>query len=171
MSAPAEKRVLAIDPFNKGFGYAVLEGPECLIDWEVKEPKTNANELALRAIEKLIDHYQPDALVIEDYASADSRRCLRVQRLLRSIQTLGSRRKIPVRNSSRAKVKKAFSQYGASTKQQIAAAIAERFPELKPRLPPVRKAWMSEHKAMAIFDACAFALTFFYVENKKKRVP
>lgn len=29
------KRVLAIDPNSRGFGFAVLEGPDRLIDWGV----------------------------------------------------------------------------------------------------------------------------------------
>jgi hypothetical protein len=34
MISPAnEKRVLAIDPTHRGFGYVILEGPERLIDW------------------------------------------------------------------------------------------------------------------------------------------
>ena len=51
-------------------------------------------------------------------------------------------------------------------KQEIAIAIAERFPELAPRLPRSRKPWMSEDYRMSIFDAVALALTFFFHFNK-----
>ena len=51
-------------------------------------------------------------------------------------------------------------------KQEIAIAIAERFPELAPRLPRFRKPWMSEDYRMSIFDAVALALTFFFQFNK-----
>jgi len=54
----------------------------------------------------------------------------------------------------------------ATTKQEIAIAIAERFPELAPRLPRFRKPWMSEDYRMSIFDAVALALTFFFQFNK-----
>ena len=74
MTAPEEKRILAIDPINRGFGFVVLEGPEYLVDWGVKEVPNNKNAHALWAIENLIGRYQPDKLVVEDYTSRDSRR-------------------------------------------------------------------------------------------------
>jgi hypothetical protein len=51
--------------------------------------------------------------------------------------------------------------FGASSKQEIAAAIANRFPELAPRLPRFRKPWMSEDYRMSIFDAVALGLIYF----------
>ena len=54
-------------------------------------------------------------------------------------------------------------------KYEIAIAIAKRFPELAPRLPRLRKPWMSEDDRMSIFDAIGLAAAFFYVENKKRQ--
>lgn len=34
-----DKRILAIDPTTRGFGFGILEAPERLIDWGVKEAK------------------------------------------------------------------------------------------------------------------------------------
>jgi hypothetical protein len=48
-----------------------------------------------------------------------------------------------------------------TTKHQIAVVIAGKFPELAPRLPPVRKPWMTEDARMAIFDAVALALAHY----------
>jgi Holliday junction resolvasome RuvABC endonuclease subunit len=79
---------------------------------------------------------------------------------------LASKQKIRVRSFSRAKVKQAFSESGASNKQEIAIAIARRFPELAPRLPRFRKPWMSEDYRMSIFDAVALAVAYF--ENGKR---
>ena len=58
-------------------------------------------------------------------------------------------------------MKQAFSESGASNKYEIAVAIANRFPELAPRLPRFRKPWMSEDYRMSIFDAVGFAVSFF----------
>src|SRR5882762_2685211 len=127
--------VLAIDPSTRGFGFAVLEGPNRLIDWGVKETKKNKNTRTLTLIEELIDRYQPSVIVVEDYAGKGSRRCRRIQGLINDISKFASKRKIRVRSFSRVKVKHAFPESGASTKQEIATAIAVRFPELAPRLP------------------------------------
>jgi len=160
-------RVLAIDPSTRGFGFAVLEGPNRLIDWGVKETKTDNKKKSLKLIEDLIDRYQPSVIVVEDYAGRGSRRCQRIQELIDEISKLALKRKVRVRSFSRVKVKQAFAESGA-TKYSIALAIANRLPELAPRLPRFRKPWMSEDYRMSIFDAVAFGLTFFHVDSKRK---
>jgi Holliday junction resolvasome RuvABC endonuclease subunit len=161
-------RVLAIDPSTRGFGFVVLEGPNRLIDWGVKETKVNKNAKSLMLIDDLIDRYQPNVIVVEDYSAKGSRRCRRVAELIDEISKLALRRKVKVSSFSRADVKQAFAESGATTKQEIAIGIAKRFPELSPRLPRFRKPWMSEDYRMSIFDAVAFGLTFFHVNNKWK---
>jgi Holliday junction resolvasome RuvABC endonuclease subunit len=163
-----DTRVLAIDPSTRGFGFAILEGPNGLIDWGVKETKTDKTRRTLKLIEHLIDHYQPNVLVVEDYDAKGSRRCRRVANLIKDISKLASKKKIRVRSFSRAKVKQVFSETGASNKQDIATAIAKRFPELAPRLPRFRKPWMSEDYRMSIFDAVSLAAAYFEVQNETK---
>jgi Holliday junction resolvasome RuvABC endonuclease subunit len=153
--------VLAIDPSTRGFGFAILEGPNRLIDWGVKETKTDKKKRSLKLIAELIGRYQPNVVVFEDYEGKGSRRCERVQELISGISKLATKRKIKVRSVSRVKVKQAFSESGASNKHEIAVAIANRFPELAPRLPRFRKPWMSEDYRMSIFDAVGFAVSFF----------
>ncbi len=161
-----DKRVLAIDPASRGFGFAVLEGPKRLIDWGVKSARVNKDKRCLKLIEDLIERYEPDVIVVEDYAGKGSRRCRRVRQLIEGILILAGKRRIKARSYSRRKVKTVFSRLGACNKHQMATAIAKQFPELAPRLPPARKPWMSEDYRMSIFDAVALALTFFYFDNK-----
>lgn len=157
-------RVLATDPSTRGFGFAVLEGPDRLIDWGVKETKTDKTRRSLQLIAALIE---PAVLVLEDYAGNGSRRCERVAGLIDEIRELAVKRKVKVKSFSRLHIKQAFAQSGAGTKYEIAMAIANRFPELAPRLPRFRKPWMSEDYRMSIFDAVALALTFFFFQIKK----
>ena len=117
----------------------------------------------------MIDQYQPDVIAVEDCAGKGSRRCRRVEDLIGRILKIASQKKIPARSFSRSKVREAFFQWGAFTKHQISTAVAQKLPELAPRLPPLRKCWMSEDYRMSIFDAVSFGLTFFFFENKKKK--
>src|SRR5205823_2825567 len=117
-------RVLAIDPSTRGFGFAVLEGPNRLIDWGVKETKTDKKKRSLELIADLTERYQPSVVVIEDYEGKGSRRCGRVRELINDISKLAVKRKVKVRSFSRAKVKQTFSESGASNKQDIALDIA-----------------------------------------------
>src|SRR5215831_7045008 len=159
-------RVLAIDPSTRGFGFAVLEGPNRLIDWGVKETKTDKKKRSLKLIEELMERYQPKVFVVEDYGGKGSRRCQRVGELIRDISKVALKRGIRVKSISRLKVKQAFSQCGASNKHEIAIAIAKQFPELAPRLPRFRKPWMSEDYRMSIFDAVGFGLAFVHSKTK-----
>src|SRR6266478_4453441 len=89
--------VLAIDPSTRGFGFAILEGSNRLIDWGVKETKKNKNARTLKLIEDLIDRYQPSVIVLEDYSGKGSRRCHRIRGLINDISKLAARRTIRVR--------------------------------------------------------------------------
>src|ERR1044071_3437958 len=157
-----EKRVLSIDPSTRGFGFAVLEGPDRLIDWGVKETKADKKNKSLKLITNLIEKYQPGVIVVEDYAAKGSRRCGRVQELISDISKLARKRNIKLRSFSRLRVKQFFAEADATNKHEIAIAIVKRFPELQPRLPRFRKPWMSEDYRMSIFDAVGLALTFFF---------
>lgn len=167
IAAKDEKRVLAVDPTSKGFGFAVLEGPARLIDWGVKQARENRNRVCLQQVANLIARYHPDFLIAENVRANGSRRCQRVRELTKKILTIASKHRIRSRSIPRRRVLAFFAPLGSATKHQMATAIAKRFPELDPRLPPLRKPWMSEDERMSIFDAVALALAFF--EWRRKR--
>src|SRR5215472_11813525 len=93
-------RVLAIDPSTRGFGFAILEGPNRLIDWGVKETKTDKKNRSLKLITGLIELYQPSVIVVEDYAAKGSRRCGRVRDLINEISKLAVRSNVKVKSFS-----------------------------------------------------------------------
>ena len=163
------KRVLAVDPTSRGFGFIVLEGLTSVIDWGVKTVKTNKQTETLAKVTELISRYQPESIVLEAVGDKDSRRCKRIQNLILSIRSLAKRRKVRSNCFSPAKVKRIFLTFGAATKHQIAHVVARQLPELASRVPRYRKAWMSEDYSMAIFDAAALALTYFYSQQVTRR--
>src|SRR5262249_9086600 len=136
-------RVLAIDPTSKGFGFAVLEGPRFLVEWGTKDAGRADSALSLQHLVALLDHYRPEVIIVEDVAASSTRRCQRVRDLIGSVERTGPVRGIALARVSRDQVRQAFGGAG-TTKRQIASEVAGRFPELAPKLPPTRKAWMSE---------------------------
>jgi len=161
----AVTRVLAIDPFSRGVGFAVLEGPDCVVDFGLKITRQADNAKAARVIDKLIDRFRPDILALEDWDSVGSRRCARVEQLLDRIAA-------SKRNDLRVRLVTAHQLRGigplpqASTKYGRASLLAGRFPELHPFLPPVRKPWMPEDDRMAIFDATGFAVAYLQIKSR-----
>lgn len=159
------KRVLAFDFGTRGFGYAVMEGPHQLIDWGVGQVRRDKTAVTLAKVGHLINRYQPDILVVEDYAGQDKRRPERVRVLAKRVRKTAITAGGKVQTFSRSKVKEAFVGTEAVTKHQIATLLARWFPELTSRLPPKRKPWMPEHPQMGLFDAVSLAMTCFYFER------
>lgn len=160
MRMETARRVLAIDPFSRGVGFAVLEGPEQLIDWGLRTTGHADNTKAARVIDKLIDRFRPDVLALEDWDAAGSRRCDRVQKLLDRIATDEGTR-VLVRLVTRGEIRAIGPMPQTGTKQGRARFLVERFLELRAFLPPVRKPWMPEDDRMAIFDAVSFGAACF----------
>jgi Holliday junction resolvasome RuvABC endonuclease subunit len=152
-------RILSIAPSSRGFGFAVLEGQDTLVNWGVKTVKGNKNAGSLLKVKELIVHYQPDVLVLEDASATGSRRSARIRKLGAQIIKLATTHKVSVKLFSREQVMQAFIPDGQGTKHALAEIVARQFPEqLGSKLPPKRKAWVSEHYQMGIFEAMALAL-------------
>ena len=161
--------VMGIFPRSDGVAFAVFRGPSTPQRWGVKVIRSDKNKQSLLKTAELVAEFRPDIVVIEDYAGEGSRRAKRIERLIDDISELAHRKKIKVHRYSRAMIRECFSEFDAFTKYEIAQAIANALPELRPQLPPKRKIWLPEDPRMGIFDAAALVFSFFYFDNKKKR--
>jgi len=150
MTAPI--RVLGIDPSTRNVSFVVLEGPTSLIDWGTKTTRKADSPRALEIIRGLVDRFQPQVVAIEDCHARGSRRCARVRTLLDEIVSTVAHEYEVCRISTGS-----LRSYG-QTKYERALALAGRFPELQPRLPRLRKPWMSEDERINLFDALSCAL-------------
>lgn len=162
-----QMRILAVSLSSRGFGFAVLEGEGVMVDWGIKTSKKEKNVESLAKARKLIAHYQPGVLVLEDASAKHSRRAPRIQKLTKRIIAMAATQQVKVKLFSREKMMKAFFADGQGTKHTLAGIIAKRFPaELGNRLPSKRRAWESEDCRMDIFGAVALALV--YLQSKTK---
>ena len=93
---PKHFRILAIAPSTRGFGFAVLEEQETLVNWGVKTVNGDKNVQSLAKVEKLIAHYQPGVLVLEDASAKNSRRSPRIRKLCQQIIKMAANRKMIV---------------------------------------------------------------------------
>ena len=161
--------MLAVFSSTRGFGYAVFDGPKSLVDWGVKSvhcPQKNLESLL--KIRELTAFYRPDVVVLEDYEGAGPRRAKRIRTLINLMAAYAVEEGMSTAYFSRAAVRACFR---LETKRQIADAITQEFPELQPRMPPVRRIWMSEDRRMSIFDAASLAITFFRNKVGPNRPP
>ena len=89
------------------------------------------------------------------------RRTRRVVALQKAVVAAALSRGIEVTLFVRGDVQGCFSEVGARTRLEIAAAVARQIPALSHRLPRRRGAWMPENRWMALFNAAALVLTHY----------
>jgi Holliday junction resolvasome RuvABC endonuclease subunit len=155
-------RILAIAPTSKGFGYAVIEGHKSLAVWGIKWIEGDKNAGCLKKVEKMIAHYSPQVLILEDTATKGSLRSRRIKALTKRLVAVAERRTVKVVLSSQKGIRQALLGDMPGTKHAVAEIITKEFPEeLSFRLPPKRRTWMSEDPRFAMFDAVALALVYF----------
>jgi hypothetical protein len=153
--------VLSLDITAHGnVAFAVLEGPERLVEWGTVYVKDKKKHNLVERVESLFWRYLPDLLVLEAPAGKGSRRGPRAKTFIHRIEVLARAKSLPLRGVSRGDVNFAF-RGTATNKQEIAEAIARLFPELEDELPKAREIWESEKGSMNVFDAISFALAVF----------
>jgi hypothetical protein len=153
---PWPYRVLAIDPYHRGVGYAILEAPRHLFTFG-RIWNTPGRQDTFTRFRHFLLLTRPDAIILEHAATLGSRRCARVVKLLQMIEAEAKRRKVTVHKISRLQTLDRFKEaLPRTTKYTVARELARRHPRLLPFLPPPRKPWQSEDLRLAIFDALAF---------------
>ncbi len=150
---PSSLRLLAIDLTGKGFGFALLDRRRGLLDWGfctvlAADDVTFAARLCAK-----IDRGQPTVIVLENFAPTKGRENALRRRAF--IKKIANERQLGTCHVSRIVVQRIL---GFRTKAEIAKALADRFPELRTRMPPARKWWTTVDERMHIFDALALAL-------------
>lgn len=156
MTPNRDKRILAVSVDWQGFGFAAFEGPHELMDWGTRNFRQGMR--VAKALESklilLLHEYQPDTLVlVTPTTSKRERTAARITKLARA-------KRVPVAQVPFDHIRKAFHPV-IGNKYHIAAAIAERYPELLVQLPTPRKDWQSEKFGITIFEAAAAGFVYY----------
>jgi hypothetical protein len=163
-------RILAVAPTARGFGYCVMEN-NVMLECGKREGKGNKNAKnaqAISRIEKLMNQFLPDVLVLQDINSAHCRRAPRIKALHRQIVGLAEKHKCKVKLLSGKQLRITLLGDAKGTKHEMAEKLAQTFSaELGGRLPPKRRAWDSEDGRMDVFDATALAMASQMKEHRQ----
>lgn len=155
------KRRLALEIRSRKFAFAVLQGTD-LLDWGTRRfpPGVPGIGAAIARLGFLLKLYSPSVVVARRTRRVKDKSSEHAAHVLRGIRGNLKRDGILFVALARRDVRKLFAQFGCHTKQEIAAAVAERFGELKSRVPRARKPWNPERNIVAVFDALATAVAF-----------
>jgi hypothetical protein len=147
-------RLLSIDITAKGFGFALLDAKRGLLDWGFCQVPASNDFTFLRRVGEKVRRGQPTAIVVENFTVVKGRENAARRRYI--VMRIAAEQNLGTCHISREVVRRVF---GVGTKAEIAIALADRFPALRPRIPPARTPWRSEDERMHIFDALSFAAT------------
>lgn len=162
LTAVRKVRTLAIHPMVGGFGWAVLEGPLAPHDWGVARLKVANHDNCLRRVERLLDQFLPETVVLEAFEPPNGARCTRVVQLFRSIVALARDRGSDISVYDRDHVYTTFSGLGSKlSRQAIAEAVGRHISLLTTSVPKPRRPWEGERPMLAVFSAMAVALTHY----------
>ena len=156
------RRILALDPWTRAIGFAVLEGEELLcsgVRW--LGPVPLPDRLLVKGesfVQGLIEFYRPSAVVLSKTDYPGSRRSKHVRAFCRVIKELALAKRLRFVESAPNEVKSSLAQGGKLNKHGIAVAVGKRFPELTDKVPSPRKPWESQDLRMSAFQAVALAL-------------
>ena len=173
MNKPANpKRVLALDVRPRSFGYVVFEGPALLLDWGAQSFRNGRNAVRVPLATKiaaLLEDFQPAVVVAKEPPSRKKVNRARTRKILEVVRHKAGLRGIRTRVFDRRAPSKLFGGEERLTKYKIATALADRFAELRPVLPPKRKPWESEDYRMSMFDAATLGVAYF--DRQKNPAP
>lgn len=147
------KLILALHPSVRGFGWALIELPDRLLDWSVTRHRRRRNFNCRRTIERLLRQYQPDMVLIENWREV--RRSRRICALYEQIVALCAEQKIRCIRLRPSEIRAALGLPATARRDEVAARVAGDFEAIIARLPRRRTAWDSEHPDMALFNAIA----------------
>jgi len=154
------RRVLAIHPEHRGFGFVVMEGARMIVDWGTKTDRRNDGGCVLRKIEKLVGQYRPDVVLLKERSRSNNRRSARIQTLCERIEAVCCRLRVKIHRVPERKIEALFSPFG-ETKQDRALAVIYKLPELRRCFPRRPTAGSGEDDRMKVCDSAVLALTFY----------
>jgi hypothetical protein len=159
-------RILAIDVRRSRFGYALFEGPTCLLEWgagmvSLSLGRRAAAKAARRRIAPLLLRYRPSALIVRRARHTIAGKSSAHGPLLSAVLRTCMELRLPVHLVSFKDVLEAFQTEHCRNKDDIAEVLARTFPEIAVRLPPRRGKWGTERPRMVIFDALAAGVTYW----------
>src|SRR5437867_5300547 len=105
---PKYPRILGIAPSTRGFGFALLEGLNALVDWGVKSIEGDKNTGSVARVKAMIAHYEPDVLVLENTLVKPFHRAKRIRLLTRRIASVANSQNVRVVLLTRNQVRRVF---------------------------------------------------------------
>ncbi|MFV0573248.1 MAG: hypothetical protein ACK5M1_12590 [Xanthomarina gelatinilytica] len=154
---------LTLYPNAFGMGYVISESPKELINYGIARVRPLTKDKYVKRLLRFIKYYKPALIILRGYSKKDNRISKRVIKVIDAFEKEAENLGLPVHKYSRENIKEVFGQFGSHSKYEISKTICSWYPELKSRMPNLRKNTKAEHYQMGVFDAFALMLTHHYL--------
>lgn len=155
---------LVLYPNYFGMGYLICEDPKELVDYGMAKVRPFTKDRYIKRLQHFMKQYRPSVVILRGFEHSDKRISKRVIAIIEEYEKQAEGLNLKVYKYSRTQIKEVFSEFGSKTKYGISKNIATWYPELKDRMPSVRKNTQSEHYQMGLFDVFALMLTHHYLD-------
>jgi hypothetical protein len=158
-------RILAVEIRAGRLGYAVFETSKQLLD--LGAAWFESSEAARLRILGLLRLSGPSVLVLRSVSPRRPRKNALWQSVARIAGSEARKLSIPVARVSERAFEAYFDRHSCRNKYDVAAILAVWFPEIAWRLPPRRRFYEPEARAMLYFDAVALGTVYMWPEGLK----
>ena len=159
--------VLAVFPTSRGFGWILFEGPMAPVNWGIASVKNNHSAWCMMRFGKLLDLYQPKAILFEVNVATEKAKSGRVAVLGQDMRGFAASRDIEIHLYSRAEIAAALLSDENASRRAVVELVADLLPILRDRLPSPRKPWQSEDGRRCLFDAAALGIAHYRLTRPK----
>jgi len=160
MTKKQHQRILAIDPGTRHIGIAVLQGSDLVYHGVLSMPYRRSPAAVRRNIRvllrQLLSDFRPTALAMEANAIGSSRAMSRLHVVVSEARRVGLREHLEVVTRTANTLKKLVTGNGRASKEEVARAVARRYPELKAYLRQTAQ-WRARYH-WNMFDAVALGM-------------
>src|ERR1700723_4687987 len=155
-------RILAVEIRAGRIGYAVFETPLRLLDFGATW--FNSSSVARLRLKRLLRACHPSTIVLRRRSKAGLRRNLSFASLAKPARSEASQSSAAVTQINERAFKAFYEHHNCRNKYDVAAFLANTFPETAWRLPPRRKSYNSEPRSIIYFDSVAVGMAYLETE-------
>lgn len=141
-------KVLAFAAISDRIGYVLLHDDR-VKDWQATEKATLSSVEAAEFVQQMINFHRPNVVVTERLGP-DNRKGEATQRLIDAMERIAQENNSVIHVATQ-------HHHAYPSKYEEAAALAKRYPALKPWLPKKRRFFDNQPRPMVIFEALSLA--------------
>lgn len=158
-------KIVAFYPFTRGFGYAVMNSPLDLEEFNLYDLKEFDVPKILSLMREIITIHSPIAVVLENTNSKYCRKGANAKQVIRAIAAWAKKKDISVQFYSREQIRNVFEPWHAKTKYEIAEVLTRNIDELEHLMFDRPKYPAREPNMEAVFSAVSMGVTRYFLEN------